>query len=150
MRLLVTFVVVLLLAACGSKDGSSFEPMPPEEVNPEGIKRAKNFGHRMMNDCVNEAFALLNRDEATKDMVEGLTIGMQKDACDHIKGEFGEYHGLNYVECLRPKDGRLYRVYRFKTSFANKRAVAETRVILDGQEKLAGIWAGAWRDVTNL
>ncbi len=150
MRKLAYFLLLLIFASCGSSGESSFELTPPAEVNPEGIKRAKYFGHRMMNDCVNKKFALLTSDDATKEMVQGLTIATQKDACDHIKGEYGEYHGLEYVECLRPKDGRLYRVYRFKTSFADKRARAETRVVLDGQEKLAGIWTGAWRDVTNL
>lgn len=150
MRAIVLSSIILILSACGYSGESAFEIMPAEEVSTEGVKRAKMFGHRMMNDCVNEAFELLNRDEATKDMVEGLTIGMQKDACDHIKSEFGVYHGLDFVECLRPSDGRAYVVYRFKTNFTNKRANAETRVILDGQDKLAGIWAGAWRDVTNL
>jgi len=150
MRHIVFCSIILFLSACGYSGESSFEKVPPEEVSEEGIKRAQRFGHRMMNDCVNEAFAMLNRDEATKDMVEGLTIGMQKDACEHIKSEFGVYHGLDFVECLRPNDGRAYVVYRFKTSFTNKRANAETRVILDAQDKLAGIWAGAWRDVTNL
>jgi len=149
MRLLA-FIFLVLLSACGGNQSTTFEPVPRQEVLDTNIKRAKMFGHRMMNDCVNDAFALLNRDEATKEMAEGLTIDMQKDACDHIKGEFGVYHGLEFVECLRPKDGRLYKVFRFKTSFTNKRAVAETRVVLDGQDKLAGIWAGAWRDVTNL
>jgi len=84
-------------------------------------------------------------DEATAAMRSGLTPEKQKEAYETIKGMFGDFQSMEYVETCIPTDGSLLVIYRFKGHFSKSKARPEIRVVMDGEGKLAGFWIKPWR-----
>lgn len=49
------------------------------------------------------------------------------------------------VGALKPNDGTLLEIYRFKGKFSSS-ANIEVRTVLDGENKLAGFFVKKWKD----
>lgn len=75
----------------------------------------------------------------------GLNEEKQKSSYESISGQFGKYEDLSFYQLLKPKDGTLYEVYRFKGKFSSSVDV-EIRTTLDGNGKLTGIYVMKWKD----
>ncbi len=83
--------------------------------------------------------------EATEAMRTGLNPQKQKESYETIKGMFGDFQSLEYVETWVPNDGSLLVIYRFKGNFTSK-AKPEIRVVMDGNKKFSGFWILPWKD----
>ncbi len=84
-------------------------------------------------------------DEATIAMRSALTPEKQKEAYETIKGMFGDFQSMEYVETWVSTNGPFLAIYRFKGRFSRSRARPEIRVVMDSEGKLAGFWIKPWR-----
>lgn len=79
-------------------------------------------------------------------MQAGLTPDVQKKSYQEITGLFGDFKSLRYVESWKPNDGTLLVIHRFKASFTRSPSPPEIRVVLDGNNKLSGLWTKPCHD----
>lgn len=73
-----------------------------------------------------------------------LTPKRQKETYQAIKGLFGSYESLTFIEAWGPVKGLPSVVYRFKARFSNSGERPEIRVVIDRDGKLSGFWIKPW------
>ena len=130
-------VFSLSLAACSLTP----ERVQESEVNQDQKVAAQALATRLYEACNSERFEALG-DEAIPAMRDALSVEKQRTTCTQIKGQFGEWNSMRYVETWR-QDGLA--IYRFKGRFA-KGDEPEIRVVTDRSSKLAGFWLKPWSD----
>ena len=133
-------LAVLLVTGCGSP----FRKLSESEVDAEMISAAKRIATDILESHRDGRFEPLG-DEATPAMRSALTPEKQKEAYETIKGMFGDFQSMEYVETCVPKDGSLLFIHRFKGHFSKSQARPEIRVVMDSEGKLAGFWIKPWR-----
>ena len=114
--------------------------MAPTDVDKIRLEIAKSITHKILTGQKEGKIYKLTNSEATSTMVLGLNELKQKLSYDSISGKYGNYKDLSFRELLIPRDGTLYEVYRFEGKFSST-AHIEIRTTLDGNGKLAGIYA---------
>ena len=82
-------------------------------------------------------------DEATKQVREGLTPEVQKNAHNDIKSHYGEFVSMEYQETWT--DG-TYMIFRFKAIYDKTQEKPEIRVVMNKDSKLDGLWLKPWKD----
>ena len=90
-------------------------------------------------------FYALSEEEATEKMLPGLDESLQKKSYQQIKSAFGDYQDLSFNHMMKPIDGTLYEIYRFKGNFKSGVEV-EIRTVLDAHGKLAGFFVKPWKE----
>jgi hypothetical protein len=86
-------------------------------------------------------------DEFTAEMQKGLTPQLQEQAFRQVKGMFGDFNGMTFVEVMTarfifPKG----TIYRFKGSYSQSSEQPEIRVVFDSDGKVSGLWIKPWKD----
>ncbi len=133
-------LIVSIIISC-----SDYTVVPPENVNKERLEIAKSISHKLLSGQESKRYYELTNKEATTKMVVGLDQESQRAGYEMISGMHGSYEGLEFYQLLKPKDGTLSEVYRFKGKFSSGVDV-EIRTTLDGYGKLAGFYMLKWRD----
>ncbi len=133
-------LTALVVTGCGSR----FRKLPESEVDTEMKLVAERIATNILVSQRDGRFEPLG-DEATLAMRSALTPEKQKEAYETIKGMFGDFQSMKYVETWVPTDGSLLVIYRFKGRFSESKARPEIRVVMDGEGKLAGFWIKPWR-----
>ena len=137
-------LTLILMFSC-SELSSKYFKVSDENINKTRLEFAKQISHKLLSAQSNESYHKLSDKEATSKMVTGLTKKKQQTSYELISGQYGNYQDLEFNQLLKPKDGTLYEVYRFKGKFSSKVDV-EIRTTLDGNGKLAGIYMMKWKD----
>ena len=133
-------LTALVVTGCGSR----FRKLPESEVDAEMKLVAERIATNILESQRDGRFEPLG-DEATAAMRSALTPKKQKEAYETIKGMFGDFQSMEYVETWVPTDGSLLVIYRFKGHFSKSKARPEIRVVMDGEGKLTGFWIKPWR-----
>ncbi len=133
-------LIALVVTGCGSQ----FRRLPESEVDGEVKSTAERIATDILKSMRDGRFEPLG-DEATAAMRSGLTPEKQKEAYETIKGMFGDFQSMEYVETCIPTDGSLLVIYRFKGHFSKSKARPEIRVVMDGEGKLSGFWIKPWK-----
>lgn len=133
-------LAVLVITGCGSR----FRKLPESEVDAEMKLVAQRIATDILGSQKDGRFEPLG-DEATAAMRSALTPEKQKEAYETIKGMFGDFQSMEYIETWVPTDGSLLVICRFKGHFSKSKARPEIRVVMDGEGKLAGFWIKPWR-----
>ncbi len=139
-----SFKLLFLMLVFGCTN-STYDKVSNENIDNERLEFAKQISHKLLNAQENGEYYQLKEKEATAKMVAGLDQKRQMSSYETISGKFGQYENLEFVELLKPKDGTLYEVYRFKGKFSSNAAV-EIRTTLDGNGKLAGMYTLDWKN----
>ncbi len=134
------FLTALIVTGCGSR----FRKLPESEVDAEMKLAAERIATDILESQRDGRFEPLG-DEATLAMCSALTPEKQKEAYETIKGMFGDFQSMEYVETWVPTDGSLLVIYRFKGHFSKSKARPEIRIVMDGGGRLAGFWIKPWR-----
>ncbi len=140
---LVWLLSISLIASCQSS--SKYEKVDQAEINQVRLEFATKLGENILIAQKNGGYYSLTSDEADEKMISGLNENLQKKAYEQIKSAFGEYQGLEFDHVMKPSDGTLYEIYRFRGKF-NPEAKAEVRIVLNADGKLAGFFVKPWRD----
>ncbi|RMF30216.1 MAG: hypothetical protein D6765_03420, partial [Bacteroidetes bacterium] len=123
-----------------------FEQVPPEERDEVQEQIAEAFAWRFFRVCDSGRFETLSEEEATQTMAKALTPERQQQACEENRARYGKLEALRLVEVARPKGGSALRIFRFRGDFTNSVEQPEIRVVLDGRNRLAGIWLRPWNE----
>jgi hypothetical protein len=133
-------VFTALIAGCSS----DFRKLPESEVNAAMRDSAQELATRILTSWREGEFEPLG-EEATLAVRSGLSPEAQEQAYEQIRGMFGDFESMDYVETWMPADGSLLQIFRFKGRFSKTEATPEIRVVLDGEGKLSGLWAKPWK-----
>ncbi len=141
-RTSLVFLAIGLLLGCAPE----FEQVPPEERDEVQEQIAEDFAWRFFRVCDTGRFEQLSEEEATKTMCKALTPERQQQACEENRARYGKLERLHLMAVARPKGGSALRIFRFRGEFTNAVERPEIRVVLDGQNRLAGIWLRPWNE----
>lgn len=125
---------------------SQFSKVPQNEINKKDLKLTRELTEKLMEGLKTGNYYTLTEQEATPEMVKGLTAKTQEAVNNQITGMFGEYEGMKFVEALKPDNDGNYIVYRFKGTYSDSEDGAEIRAVLNNDQKLAGFWIVPWKD----
>lgn len=89
------------------------------------------------------------KDEAVDIFKNSLTAENQKAGYKQLKDNFGDFKSLEYAETWIQKNNANFKICRFKGNFDKSNRKLEIRVILNGQDKIAGFWIRPWSDMLN-
>ncbi len=146
MKPLAHLIIAMFLysfASCQSP--SKYEKADASDIEQERLDFAKRISDQLLSAQAKGGFYQLTEEEADSKMISGLDEALQRKSYQQINGAFGAYQGLTFDHLMRPTDGTLYEIYRFKGRF-NPKAEVEVRTILNADGKLAGFFVKPWRD----
>jgi len=131
-------------ANCRSNPG--FKKVPDNKIDRQKLAKATALAQKLMDSMKAGNFYQLTSDEAETRMINAFTEDIQKSSYETVKGMFGEYQSLSFDQLMKPTDGTLYEIYRFRGKFASKDAKVEIRVVLNSEGKLAGFFIKPWKE----
>ena len=146
MKYLTSLTFALLafsLASCQSD--SKYIRVDDAEINKTNLDFATTISKKMLLAQKEGGFYALTEKEATEKMVAGLNESLQKQSYQQIKSAFGEFQDIRFNQLMKPTDGTLFEIYRFKGKF-NPDAEVEVRTVLDANGKLAGFFVKPWKE----
>lgn len=145
----VIFVAAVALFAVG-KDAVAqsflFKNIPASEIDKAQVEDAQHIVNALYEKWQAGTFEPVS-DQFTAEMKKGLTPELQEQSFRQIKGMFGDYRGMKFVEALSARF--LFprgTIYRFKGSYSGTSQQPEIRVVFDSDGKVSGLWLKPWRD----
>lgn len=141
----VLISLVLLFTFAGFSQ-HQFIKLEPDQLSETNVKTAQDLAGKLLNGQKTGNIYLLNEEEATPEMVKGLTEAMQVSSYENIKQLFGDFVSLKFVEAWTLKTSEQYFVYRFKGSFSETKDTPEVRVVMNEAGKISGFWLRPWQD----
>ena len=140
----LTFALLAFLVASCQSD-SKFIRVDNSEVDQTRLAFATTISKSILMSQKDRGFYALSEEEATEKMLPGLDESLQKKSYQQIKSAFGDYQDLSFNHMMKPIDGTLYEIYRFKGNFKSGVEV-EIRTVLDAHGKLAGFFVKPWKE----
>lgn len=144
MKILTHLIVALLLsfaAGCQSK----FVKIEDNNINKERLGFATDLSKKILSAMKGGGFYDFSDAEASPKMKSALNESLQKQSYQQIKSAFGDYQDLTFDHQMKPTDGTLFEIYRFRGKF-NPGPEVEVRTVLDADGKLAGFFVKPWHD----
>lgn len=141
MNRILIFCCVLSIIACQSSP--KFEKIT--NPNPTSVSSVTVLTNSILDSLKAGSYYPFNDLEATLLMIEKLDEQKQKSTYEQISGKYGDFVAMTFHEVVKPTDGTLLEIYRFKGTFTNG-AVKEIRSVLDGNDKLAGFFIKPWSE----
>lgn len=135
-------VFVLLCSSCGT----NLIKIPVEKINKQEQGFAAEMATKIIERCSSYDYSPLPPNQATAEMIDGFSAKIQQETCELLKGKYGKFRSLEFVEAMQPKDTNDYRIYRFKGNFKKAIKLPEVRITIDKSGKLAGFWTTKWKD----
>ena len=89
-------------------------------------------------------FEALGPEEATEGFRKAFTAEVQRHGYQQIRQLFGTFEGLDFVETRSVESQPHLLVHRFRGQYST--ASPEVRVVLDQDDKLAGLWIKPYQD----
>jgi hypothetical protein len=143
------WVSLSAFAACERNVEASsllFKKITPPAINSGQVEEARRIVDSLYARWQQGVFEPVSN-EFTPEMQKGLTPQLQEQSFKQIKGMFGDYQGLDFVEALT---ARFFLprglVYRFKGSYSRSSEQPEIRVVFDSAGKVSGLWLKPWHD----
>jgi hypothetical protein len=148
------FCVVLCIIsgislAFGEIAGASswfFSTVPREKVNARYVEKSGQVMDSLYAKWQNGTFEPVG-DDFTSEMQKGLSPELQKQSFQQIRGAFGDFQGMTFVEALT---ARFFfprgTVYRFKGAYSRTSEQPEIRVVFDSDGKISGLWLKPWKE----
>ena len=128
---------ILLLTAC-----NQLERVADGDVDTTQRAQALKVATKIYEACRDNKIEPLAEADATREMRESMTVDKQRQSCEAIKKQFGDYQSMDYAETWHAR-GTSLNVYRFKGHFSKGGDEPEIRVVMEG-DKLSGFWLKPW------
>jgi len=139
----VILLFVLTSVSCQSQ--TDFVKVDKSKVDKEQLELVKNLTDKILTEQKDGGYYSLSENEATVQMIEGLSESVQKESYVTIKNLFGDYQGLSFESLMESTDENKYKIYRFKGNFETSSDV-EVRAVLNKEGKLAGFYIKPWNE----
>lgn len=144
-----TLSVCFLFIICFSLFGFSqnqFSKISDEKLNNEELNQVSTLAKKLLEGQKSGNFYLLHENEASPEMVKGLTAQIQENSYENIKSQFGDYRSLEFAEAWNLNAGEEYTIYRFKGDFSETEDKPEIRLVVNSSGLIAGFWIREWKD----
>jgi hypothetical protein len=135
--LLAAAPLLLAVAAC-----NQLERVADGDVDTGQRAAAQRIATKIYEACRDNKIEPLSEAEAIREMRESMTVDKQRQSCEAIKKQFGDYQSMDYAETWHAR-GTSLNVYRFKGHFSKGGDEPEIRVVMEG-DKLSGFWLKPW------
>jgi hypothetical protein len=142
---ILTHLAVALLLSCSAGCQSKFVKVGDSDINKARLVFATDLSKKILSAQKGGGFYNLSEVEASPEMKSALNESLQKKSYQQIKSAFGDYQDLTFDHLMKPTDGTLFEIYRFRGKF-NPGADVEVRTVLDADGKLAGFFVKPWHD----
>ncbi len=139
-----TFLLSLCVLLSVSVYSQEFKKLDNANINQQQKKFAKKFAMDYFAKQIAGSYYLFQHNEATDEMIKGLTMDKQKEAYAQIKLGFGDFKSLEYAQTWFDNHTHL-TVYRFKGTFGDNNLL-EIRVVFNYQGKIAGFFVKPWTE----
>ncbi len=139
------FVLILISGMVRCQSDPKFTKVENSDVDKERLAIATDISRKILSAQKNGGYYALSEAEATSKMKSGLDESLQKRSYEQIKGAFGDFNDLTFEQMMKPVDGTLFEVYRFRGEFGPG-AKVEVRTILNAEGKLTGFFVKPWKD----
>ncbi len=144
----ITLLFSICILSCLNSYAQGYEKLKDSDVIPAKIEIAKKFATNYLTAQRNGAYYQF-KDEAVDIIKNSLTAENQKAAYKQIKDNSGDFKSLEYAETWIQKNNANFKIYRFKGDFDKSNRKLEIRIILNGEDKIAGFWIRPWSDMLN-
>lgn len=122
------------------------QPVVSVPVESDQRHLAAHLATRILQGHEEGRFEALGPEEAAEDFRRGFTAEAQRQSHQTIRQLFGVFEGLDYVETRSMEDQPHLLIHRFKGRYGAASLPLEVRVVLDREDKLAGLWIKPWED----
>lgn len=140
-------ILSIIFVAIGLK-AQTFVKLKESDASLKQIEIAQTFANNYLTLNKN-SMPYLFKDEAIDALKMQLTPETQSAIYAQIKNEFGDFESLVYSETWIDSSNPIYKVFRFKGTFAKSTKKLEVRVVLDNANKISGFWLKPWSDMFN-
>jgi len=138
-------IIFFVLTSVSCQSQTDFVKVDKSKVDKEQFELVKNLTDQILTEQKNGGYYSLSDNEATVQMIEGLSESVQKESYVTIKNLFGDYQGLSFESLMESTDENKYKIYRFKGNFETSSDV-EVRAVLNKEGKLAGFYIKPWNE----
>ena len=114
-----------------------------DKVDEKQKASAKKFAEEYLLGHAKGKFEPLG-DEVVKALKDKLTPENQKKGYEALKGVFGKFESMEFVEAVKITQGAEMIAYRFRGKFAKSKP--EIRVVFDKNGKISGFFIKHWKD----
>ena len=142
---LTLFLCTILFGSVACNSQNEFTRVDPADVDKDKVALARDLSDRILKTQRDDGFYEFRENEATEDMVHGLSENAQKKAYKGIRQLFGEYQSLEFDHMMQTTSGDYYGIYRFKGSFEEQKTEVEVRAVLNEEDQLAGFFVRPWQ-----
>ena len=140
--LIVSALFFISLISC-SQD---FQKLPGSKVDNAKLNIARNFAEKYMEASVNGTYYKFS-DEAIDQLKSSLTPERQKAVYEQLESKFGGYESMEYAETWESSDDSGTMIFRFKAKFSKSPSLLEIKVVVNRDNKIAGLWIKPWSDL---
>ena len=131
----------LFFCACSQ----AFEHIPDEMADKEQISTAQTITDEYFR-VLKEGGTYDFTGKAIEEFIQGFPPEVQKKSHEQVTSQFGNYESLEYAGTWLHTNGEKYTIIRFRGSFSKAGTDPEVRVVLNAENKLAGLWIMPWKD----
>jgi hypothetical protein len=141
--LLIVFLIhsTMFFYACSQ----AFVHIPDEQADKEQIELAQSIADQYFT-TLQEGNTYDFTGKATDLFIKSFTPEIQQKSFEQMTSQFGTCQSLEYAETWVHTNGEELNIIRFKAVFSEARTDTEVRVILDGENLLAGFWVRPWKN----
>ncbi|MDF9796835.1 hypothetical protein OKW21_002098 [Catalinimonas alkaloidigena] len=141
----VTYIL-FVSSVVQAQEQANIEKLGVERVNPADVKAAEDIADQILTKMAEGSYYEFKEGEAIPEIVQLFTKDTQKQAYQQIKAQVGEYlSSLEFQEAYSLSQGGMEAtIFRFKGDFS--KSEPEVRVVLDRDDKLAGLRVLPWTD----
>ncbi|WPR72230.1 hypothetical protein SLW70_03560 [Flavobacterium sp. NG2] len=108
-------------------------------------QKAYDLGKRLLNTCNTSKFKPYNTSEATRSVINNITIEAISTICTRYRQYYGEFIDIQLVEIYKLTDDQT-TVYRYKALYSKKVANKELRVYMDTTNRMSAIKTMDWEN----
>ena len=142
MSLILGVCFIFCLNSCGQ----DFRKLSGSEVDSKKVQIANKFATDYLMNLKNGSYYQF-KDEAIDGIKNAFTEETQKTVYQQLKGQFGDFQGLEYAETWIQSGNPAIKIFRFKSDFEKSTKKLEVRVVLNESDKIAGFWIKPWSDM---
>jgi Protein of unknown function (DUF3887) len=144
LKVMKTPLSILLILLSPRIYGQEFKRLDDKTIDSVQMAFAKGFASEYFSKQVEGSYYQFHDEEATSDMVNGLTVEIQKKVYSQLRTGFGEFKSLEYAQTWAGEKANLV-VYRFRGKFGDV-STLEIRVVLNKEGKIAGFFVKPWNE----
>lgn len=144
-KLIIPILTILLLSFQITFSQEEFKKLPKEETDSSKIEIATTIANSYFESVKNGNPYSFN-DQATDDFKTRMTPELQGQTYQQLKETFGDFVSLEYSATWAQEENDELLIYRFKGYFEDSKKPLEIRVVLNGLNKISGLWVKPWKD----